>query len=243
MTHVASRHISYIHTIQPIAKKHLSVIILAAGVGKRMKSYGPKALLKYDNNITILDLMLNNIWRVHPKADISIVIGFQYKKFLPYKDKYPNLRLIYNAQHNDLNTMFSAQLGIQSIVTERVLILHGDLIFTSKTLKGLASDESKLVLCDSLPKNSIGIMHHDNIVTNIAYGLDNKWGQIAYITDREFQLFNQVLYSNQSSRLFLYEGLKYIVDNGGKFMIHDPCGHIVYDVDAYKDLETARENI
>ena len=67
--------------IEPSDYRGLSVIIPAAGMGRRMKSYGPKALIEINKNgTTIIERQINLLWKVYPGAEIFVVIGFEGEK-------------------------------------------------------------------------------------------------------------------------------------------------------------------
>jgi len=210
-------------------------------MGKRMKTYGPKALLTYRKDITILDYTLHTIYEVYPHADIILILGFESHKFWPYKYKYPSIRFIYNPNYDTTNTLYGVQIGLHASVGQRVVVLHGDLLFSIEAIDGLAQHGSSITVCDTMNKENVGIVSQNNIATNIAYGLENKWGQITYFTNKEYQLLLQLLQTDpEFQRLFLYEGIKYIITKGGKFLIHNPLGIQIYDIDSRKDLTRAK---
>ena len=57
----------------------LTVIIPAAGMGHRMKSYGPKCLLPANIKETILDKSIKTIKKVYNYCEIILVVGFAYE--------------------------------------------------------------------------------------------------------------------------------------------------------------------
>ena len=182
MTNRASRHIAPAKKNINYQHDHTTFIILAAAVGKRMKTYGPKALLKYDESTTILDQAIQTIYFIYPTADIVLVVGFDYHKFVSYKQKYPSIRLVNNHLHDTTHTLYSTRLGVEASVGNRIIIMHGDILFSSNAIYGLTNNGSKIVVCDTMSKDDIGICGQDNVVTNISYGLEHKWGQIVYVT-------------------------------------------------------------
>jgi choline kinase len=238
----ATRHIAPAKKLSNHENNHTTFIILAAGVGKRMKTYGPKSLLSYKDDTTILDYQIKTIYEWYPKADIIVVVGFEYHKFVQYKNKYPSVRIVHNHIHDIAGTLYSTKLGIMSSVGSRVVVIHGDLIFSANAIQDLTSGKSKLVACNTIEQNSVGLVDNDGLVANISYGLDHKWGQITFFTGREYQLLSQLLYGNgELHRLYLYEGIKHVIDNDGQFYIHEPKGIQIYDIDSYKDLTLVKD--
>lgn len=238
----ATRHIAPAKKLSNHEYSHTTFIILAAGVGKRMKTYGPKSLLSYIDDATILDYQIQTIYEWYPQADIIVVVGFEYQKFIQYKDKYPSVRVVHNHIHDIAGTLYSTKLGILSSIGNRVVVLHGDLIFSPNAIQNLTEGKSKLVACNTIEPNSVGIVDDQGLVTNISYGLEHKWGQIVFFTGREYQLLSQLLYGNgELHRLYLYEGIKHVIDNNGQFYLHEPQNIQVYDIDSYKELTAVKD--
>ncbi|GAF88872.1 unnamed protein product, partial [marine sediment metagenome] len=73
-------------------------------------------------------------------------------------------------------------------------------------------------------------------------GLKHKWGQIVYVTGHEYKILLRLFGNHRDlPRLLLYEGIKYIINNGGSFHIHQDRGMKIYDIDSQKDLLKAQE--
>jgi len=227
-----------------IDDSRLSVIILAAGMGKRLKSYGPKCLFGLGNK-TIIERQIDTILHIFPKSDIFIVVGFESNKIrTKVKDKYP-VRIVYNPIWEETNVMFSAALGLQALTTTNVLLIHGDLVFNAEALYGITNRGSRLLVDTSrqLSGDEVGLIfeQNSNLVTNISYGLPIKWGQIAYLEGKEFKTFEKVAYNyDLTSRWFLYEGLNRIIESKGRLRIHAPNGLQLEDIDTMKDLEKVK---
>ena len=51
----------------------IDIVIPAAGLGKRMKSYGPKSLIKIKQNLTIIENQFKIIKNTIPNANIKWV--------------------------------------------------------------------------------------------------------------------------------------------------------------------------
>ena len=97
--------------------KNLSVIIPAAGMGRRMKSYGAKCLISL-NGSTVLERQIKIIWRVYPEAEITIVTGFQADLVSErIRKKYP-VRIIRNTDYEDNNVSRSIFLGLESCINK-----------------------------------------------------------------------------------------------------------------------------
>ena len=70
-----------------------------------------------------------------------------------------------------------------------------------------------------------------------AYGLENKWAQIAYLTGEELSLFKEVSVHSDTSQWFGYEGLNHVIKNGGNFEVIRPRTMRLIEIDHARDLE------
>ena len=61
---------------------NLTVIIPAAGIGHRMKSYGPKCLLPFNQQDTIITKTISNLQKIYPFSEIITVVGFEADKII-----------------------------------------------------------------------------------------------------------------------------------------------------------------
>ena len=64
----------------------LNIIIPAAGMGRRMKSYGPKALIKIGSS-TVINNQISILKTYFPDAHITLVCGFKANTVM---DETPN---------------------------------------------------------------------------------------------------------------------------------------------------------
>lgn len=223
----------------------LSVVIASANMGKRMKSYGPKALFALTNQ-TIVDRQLRIIWSVFPNVDIFVVVGFEAEKIREQiKPNYP-IRLIYNPLWSETNVVYSLSMALHACMTDGVLILHGDLVFNEEAIRGITNNGSR-VLIDSahaFKADEVGLVYndHEKLVTNFSYGLPIKWGQIVYVEGEEKARLEEISHNHEiSEKWFLYEALNYVISEDGKLHIHQPVGLKIVEVDTIKDLERARQ--
>ena len=106
---------------------NITVIVPVAGMGHRMKSYGPKCLLQANQKETILEKTISNIKREHPKSDIIVVAGFESNKVINSLPHY--VRIVENSSFEETNIVESIRLGINASANKKLLIVYGDLIF------------------------------------------------------------------------------------------------------------------
>lgn len=140
----------------------LSVIILAAGKGTRMKSQMPKVMHKIAGS-EMINLVIKSACHLNPQ-NISIVISQELE---PFKEKiikaHPNQNISFILQNQRLGTAHAAKIALEKIenLGEKTLILYGDTpLIESETLLKMSQKLENSAICvlcfhDSQP-NSYG---------------------------------------------------------------------------------------
>ena len=214
----------------------LSVIIPAAGTGRRMKSYGPKCLLRSEGDMTIIEQIVDNVYNVYPHADTMVVVGFEADKVaqaLPQR-----IRIVENQLYQDTNVVESLRLALNNTVTESALFVYGDLIFNTETIYEIADGDScPIVDSKNRFKNEeIGVTIVDNNITNFAYGLDTKWAQIIFLTGVELEIFRELCFDRRRNKMYPFEIFNIVINRGGVIGIKEPVDMKIKEVDSLKDL-------
>jgi len=241
MANRANRHIA--PTKLPSNENILNVIIPAAGIGKRMKSKGPKGLLPVHHGMSLLEKQIRTILKVYPHAEIVVVGGFESGKVRnTLWGDFP-VRIIHNHLYAETNVTYSVSLGLDATLPGPTLIIHGDLVFNVGAITGLAGKASALLIdpSDQLTEDEVGIGQQDGMVTTLSYALPQKWGQMAFLRNKELDLFHKAIHSRAiTSQWFLYETLNYVLSGGGKFVAFCPENAKLVEVDKYEDLKKAK---
>lgn len=110
-----------------------NVIILAAGLGNRLgdlTKYTPKPLIKVLNK-PMIEYTLDCINELNVE-NILIVTGYLSHKFEYLKDKYKNVRLVFNPDFNNSNNI-SSLFYVKEYLSES-LIIEGDLVIKNSSL-------------------------------------------------------------------------------------------------------------
>ncbi len=122
----------------------MQAIILAAGMGKRLKDLThdvTKCMIKV-NDVTLIERMLEQLDNLN-LSRIVIVVGYQAQKLIDFIDTL-NVRtpIIYvtNDIYDKTNNIYSLYLARQYLTQEDTLLLESDLIFESKILDHLLED-------------------------------------------------------------------------------------------------------
>ena len=89
--------------------------------------------------------------------------------------------------------------------------------------------------------DEVGCIVHNNLVTNMMYGLPQKWSQIMFITGKELKLFKRIATTKNASRWFGFEMINEIISQGGEFSAFYPRRAKIMDIDTSKDIARAEE--
>ena len=99
----------------------MQAVILAAGIGSRLKSDLPKSLTKLPDGKTILARQVD-ILKESKAEEIIIVVGYRKEEIIK---RFPGLTFVYNPDFKTTNTSKSLMLALQSTKIDAVLWLNG----------------------------------------------------------------------------------------------------------------------
>ncbi len=233
-----SRAYQNIEYIRPYSNKKYTIIIPAAGMGYRI-NYHVKSLLDI-NGKTLIERQLNTIHQVFKQKEIIVVLGHRAETV---QEKTPlNLIKVVNKDYAKTNVVHSIGEALNHITTPRVIIIYGDLFFNAKAISLPFRNESAVVLSQTMSKKEVGVNEQAGKLINMYYELDDKWGQIAYYTEKELSLLGEVCRATKNKRMFGFECINEILDMGGKFNVFRPKNSITYDIDSFYDLNYVRKN-
>ena len=122
----------------------MQAIILAAGMGKRLKELtqnNTKCMVKV-NGVTLIDRMLHQIDRQH-LSRIVIVVGYEGNKLINYIETLGiQTPIIYinNPIYDKTNNIYSLALAKDWLLQDDTLLFESDLIFEDSVLEALISD-------------------------------------------------------------------------------------------------------
>ncbi len=128
----------------------LSIIILAAGKGTRMKSTLPKVLHKVAGR-EMINLVIDSAKQLKPK-NITIVVS---EDVLEFKDRiineHPSIKINFIVQQEKLGTGHAVKIALEKIkkdIAQKCLILYGDTpLLSSKNIQNIADKLSDSQLC------------------------------------------------------------------------------------------------
>lgn len=220
----------------------VSVIIPAAGMGRRMKSYGPKPLIKIGNS-TIIKNQVSLLQSYIPNSNIILVCGFRAEKLM--NETPSHILKVENELYEQTNVVRSIAMGLRiSGDCSKVMVVYGDLVFNSETLRSISFKESSIIVTDStMGVDEVGciIDESDQTLTNLMYDLPEKWGQISVFVNKELELLKQLCWDEKNNTKFGFEIINQILEKGGKFKCVQNSKIKIVDIDSSKDIPRAKE--
>ena len=224
-----------------MSQDKIKIIIPAAGMGRRMKSYGPKSLIKIGNS-TIIKNQINLLQTYIPNATIVLICGFKATVLM---NETPNHILkIENEKYEQTSVVRSIGMGLRAISDcSKLLVVYGDLVFNSATLKNMTFKESSIIVTDQKMGNEeVGcIIDKNQQLTNLMYDLPKKWGQISIFMNKELKLLKQLCWDKKNNTKFGFEIINQIIQIGGSFRCIQNKNIKIVDVDSSKDIQKAKE--
>lgn len=229
----AVKHVSCIKT--PHKDEKYSVIILAAGEGNRMTTFGARSLAPIGFS-TLLDTQVRTIHSVFPNVEIILVTGFESDRVMNNSPK--GIIMVENPSYAETNIARSIGLGLRATTTEKVLLVHGDLYFNKQAINLPFDKESCIVENTSayIKPEEIGFTMGKTYVEQMFYELHNKWAQIAYFTGTELERLRSITWKKENNHLFSFEVINNIIDKHGRIRVYSPENSMIaYDIDSTKD--------
>ena len=122
----------------------MKALILAAGIGKRLKANVPKILLKIGNK-SLLERHVENLLNLGIK-NIGIVIGYksnQLRNFIKKIDKKKNIKIFKNSSYNLGSIVSLVSASNFFYIKGNLILMDGDVLYDKKILKKLFNSKKK----------------------------------------------------------------------------------------------------
>ncbi|MCR5591628.1 MAG: aminotransferase class I/II-fold pyridoxal phosphate-dependent enzyme, partial [Lachnospiraceae bacterium] len=182
----------------------MQAIILAAGMGKRLKALtksNTKCMVKV-NGVTLIERMLGQIAK-HDVSKITIVSGYEkekLKEFIASLDIATTIEYIDNDVYDRTNNIYSLYLAREIMKEDDTLLFESDLIFEDAILDELVSDpRANLTLVDRYESWMDGTcvkLHDDDSIAEFIPGRTFDFRQ----KDEYFKTVNIYKFSKEFSR-------------------------------------------
>lgn len=122
----------------------MQAIILAAGMGKRLKeltSHATKCMVEV-NGVSMIDRMLRQLDALHLDR-IVMVVGYEGEKLIEYVASlrvHTPIRFVENKIYDKTNNIYSLYLARNLLIEDDTLLLESDLIFEDAVLEKIVAD-------------------------------------------------------------------------------------------------------
>ena len=222
----------------------ISVVIVSAGSGSRIRSNEPRSLIKIKDD-TLINHQIEAITDTFKSYEIVGVFGTQIEKILKKIDK--RIRVVENQLHHQTNNSESMRLGLNNTLHNNMLFIHGDIYFKSDLLKSADYTKSFLIVDanEDMAEKEVGLTISGNKVSILSYGLEKKWCQICFLTGKELKILRNIFLKFQESdkKMLSFEVINKIIENGGSFVCHEKKDSHVVEIDCIKDIKNENFNL
>tara|TARA_R110000824_G_scaffold379455_1_gene571437 strand:- start:898 stop:1608 length:711 start_codon:yes stop_codon:yes gene_type:complete len=220
-----------------------SIGILSAGMGSRIKSYEPRALLKIGPKF-LLQHQLDVMHSVFDKPEIVVGIGVESNRILK---KFPSkIRFIENQLYDTTGPFETLRLIVNNITGNSILFFHGDLYFDARTIESADFSRSFIVVDNKnkMRDKEVGVTTVNDKASILSYGLDTKWCQIAFLTGKEFAILRQICSKTtyETKTLLAFEAINSIIGRGGTIKVYEPDNMSIVEIDCMKDIKNENFN-
>lgn len=219
----------------------MCIIIPVAGLGKRMKAYGPKASIRINKDESVLSRQIKILRNFFPKSKIIVVCGFQKEKIFEIIDQ--DISCVENKKYKTSNICLSIKIALDKFTCKKVLIVNGDLVFTDEIFNSISKNSSWIAIDTNVGQRSseVGVNIVEGKITNFCYGLNPKWGQIVYLVGKEIEIFKKLVSLKTSEKKFSFELLNDVIDMGGIIKPQINKKWKLVEIDTSKDINRAKK--
>ena len=232
--------------IKPIAKNPLTVIILAAGDGRRINTYGPRQLWPYPHTkVPIIEqqIVISQEFTNY-SVETIVVVGYSKEKIYEKLTHLNNVRFVENNNWENTGPVESLRLGLLAAKNNPVLVMYNDIIF-SKSLFNDVHDDKSTVFVDQhnlFGAEEIGVKSQNGRVVSLRYDWPTKWTGITLCRDKELSLLRKHCNELTNRRKNVGELLNDLIDDGANFTERVTKDKI-YEIDSYKEYTNAMKVI
>lgn len=208
----------------------LSVVIPAAGLGRRMRTLGPKCLLRFRGE-TLLGRQLRLLSEALPGSDVTVVVGFEGDRV---RREAVGCRVVAEPGYAENNVAASVAAGLRAAPPGPALVLYGDLVFGPECLAPFAAAGESCVLLGRMRKGEVGVNVQDGMAHHFCYASPVKWAQMALLSPERREEF----LATARPWMFGFEVLAAMADRAPLAAVGRPDLAVV-DVDRRADLAAA----
>jgi hypothetical protein len=230
-----SRAIRNIFRLKKNGFEQLVIIILSAGDNPKMKIYGARSYFKLPNGQTILERQVDLLKKQFPETPIIVVHGYNYKTAI--SNAPCGIVNVVNTDYENYGIAKTILAGLQTIKHTSALLIYGDVVFNTAAIKIPDNNKSSLCLGNKNKLGEVGAIINDGQIIRLMYDMPKTWGQIAYITNQELNILNNIITDTETEKMTGFELINTIIDKGGKFIEHSNRFIMCEDIDAVTDVK------
>lgn len=217
-----------------IIDNNIDVVILAAGAGRRMKSFGSKSLLPVKDT-TLINHQITTIKNSIPNADIVVVLGYEIDKIYKYLPTF--VRVVENDKYETTTSTRSAFIGVRACSNNNVLVINGDIYFNEKIFEICTNESSVLIdKANMISPNKLGVVVDGGYVSCFNFDINIKWGQAFSLYNKDIEAFQKICIDTKQE-VIISEILETMVNKNIPIKTIEPKGIQLVEIDSYKDLE------
>tara|TARA_B100000686_G_C16507139_1_gene820157 strand:+ start:99 stop:824 length:726 start_codon:yes stop_codon:yes gene_type:complete len=235
----------------------MKALILAAGIGKRLKVSLPKILLKIGNR-SLLERHYDNLLSLGVKK-IGIVVGYKSQyliKCIKEIDKKKKIKIIKNPKYK-LGSIVSL-VSASSFFYERgeLILMDGDVLYDKKILKKLIDTKKKdTLLIDKhfeSGEEPVKVCIKNNKIYDFGKNVDNNFdfqgesvGFFKFSKKTSIKLLNESKKIKAKNKKAMYEdAIQKLIKEKKFLMEYEHINNLPWiEIDFKKDLDLAKKNI
>lgn len=235
----------------------MKAIILAAGMGKRLKQFWdkPKSLFEI-NGKSILEYSLDALVDSGIK-EIIIIVGYKGETIKEkIGDEYKGTRIVYteNKLYETMDTMYSFFMT-KNLVDDNVLILEGDLLYEHSAIKRIMESKHSNLIVVSKPINEgsdVLVSSEDEAIIEIGMGDgdENILGEFVGISKLSKEFVKEMLdyyereHLHKDKRIYFEKLIHDFAKRYGKSLAPFLISDLVWgDLDKEEDVERLKKEI
>jgi len=227
-----NRYVKKIKNKQP---ENIDVIILTAGVGSKIKSYEPRSLIRMNDKL-LLEHQIHAFSDKLPNCNFITVIGYEANKII--RKFQGKTRIVENLNFNESNNGESLRLAVNNSLSDNILFMHGDIYFDRAIIDEFIYTDSFIITTNGLEEREVGVTITDGYVNTFSYGLEKKWGQMAFLKEKDLEILRKLIIKNDFNTKFMltFEVLNKLIELGVRFKEIEVDNKKIKEIDTVKDI-------
>jgi choline kinase len=223
-----------VHQLTNTNSDKISVVILAAGLPKRMTSNLVSKLFIEVEKETIYQKYIKAVKRYVNDFEVVVVGGYLSSALY---DKLPhNVIYVENNRYDTSNNGLSLKLGVQAATTKNILVLYDSLVVNEHLYKNVDFSQSFVISEKTglFDKKQPGLIHNGGKLENVSYDIAEKWASVAYFTKHEYNTLKTLL-NDITEKTLAFELLNKLIDRKGSFTVYNK-DLLIKNIATNKDL-------